>query len=111
MSESFLDLVARELARARELYPMPMNSFAEGFFVLEEEVDELKAEVRKKPHKIDYNEALAECVQIAAMAQRFAEDLILSKTKAEEKCFHRFNPVSEQFGSPMRCLTCGEELP
>jgi hypothetical protein len=45
------------------------------------------------------------------MAQRFAEDLILIHAQREaEKCHHRLIPTGE-FGSPFKCIVCGEELP
>jgi len=68
----FDELVAGELARARDKFP-PINSVHEGYAVLLEEVDELWDEIKKggPPHR-----ALAELVQIAAMAQRLAEDVV-----------------------------------
>jgi hypothetical protein len=62
----------RELVRATELYG-PMVSPHEGYAVILEELDELKAEVWKK-HK-DPVKMREEAIQIAAMAMRFVVDI------------------------------------
>lgn len=72
---SFQRLVSDELTSAREKHPGKQNSFHEGYAVLLEEVDEFKEEVWKKQSKRDPAKMLAELVQVAAMAQRTAEDL------------------------------------
>lgn len=69
----FSELVKGELADAR-LHHGSMASLHEGFAILLEEVDELKAEVWKKPAQRRKSDVLAELVQVAAMAQRMAED-------------------------------------
>lgn len=48
------------------------NSAHEGFAVLWEEVDELWDEVRKRRSNRDLGDMRKECVQIAAMAMKFA---------------------------------------
>jgi hypothetical protein len=73
---NFAALVASELAAARKGHG-PINSLHEGFAVLLEEVDEFKEEVWKKRSKRNLRKALAELVQVAAMAQRCAEDVLL----------------------------------
>ena len=73
---SFPDLVRAELIRARDGHG-PINSLHEGFAVILEEVDEFKAEVWKKRSKRNLKKTLAELVQVAAMAQRTAEDVLL----------------------------------
>lgn len=77
---TFAKLVEDELARARAHREggahKPMNSAHEGYAVLLEEVDELWEEVRKKTTERSNERMLEELVQIAAMAQRFAEDVI-----------------------------------
>jgi len=73
---AFTQSVREELARARQLNAR-MNSAHEGYAVILEEVDELWEEVRKKRSARDPRKMYAELVQIAAMAQRMAEDLIL----------------------------------
>lgn len=73
----FADLVADELARARAEHPHPIANTHHGYAILLEEVDEFWAWVKLK--RKDRLAALgcAELVQIAAMAQRIAEDCSL----------------------------------
>jgi len=73
----FQDIVQNELALARVKY-RPMASAHEGWAVLREEVDELWEEVKKKPSKRNAEAMYGELVQVAAMAQRMAEDIVLS---------------------------------
>lgn len=81
----FEELVRDELVRARDIYPLPQNSAHEGFSVLAEEVDELWDLVRGRTRRTDGSGGrdpgamLAELVQIGAMAQRMAEDVVLNK--------------------------------
>ncbi len=51
----------------------------EGYAVLLEEVDELWDEVKKKPKNRDSAKMKAECIQIAAMALRFATEICDTK--------------------------------
>ncbi len=86
---SFTDDVRIEIELARALY-RPMASAHEGWAVLREEVEEsmvemklavdrkLWEEVKKKPSKRDAELIYRELVQVAAMAQRMAEDIVLS---------------------------------
>lgn len=74
-------VVAEVLARvyaeqhgAASKFP-PFNSAHEGFAILNEEVDELWQHVKVKQGQRDVDAMLAEAVQIAAMAIRFAVDL------------------------------------
>jgi hypothetical protein len=60
-----------------------MASAHEGWAILREEVDELWDEVRKKPGQRNTNAMYNELVQIAAMAQRMAEDICLSGKAVE----------------------------
>lgn len=69
----FNKLVEIELEKARKGHPIPMHSVHEGIAVIEEEFIELRTEVFKKHTR--RLALLEECVQIAAMCQRFAEDL------------------------------------
>ena len=69
-----------ELKRAREHYE-PFASAHEGFAILLEEVDELKAEVWKKPAWRSKDRMRSEAIQIAAMALRFAEDICEDREK------------------------------
>lgn len=65
--------VVAELERAVRNFP-PFNSAHEGFAVLLEELDELKAEVWKSPTKRNPTAMRQEAVQVAAMALRFIVD-------------------------------------
>lgn len=71
---TFPQLVERELERARSLHN-PQQSAHEAYAVILEELDEFWEEVRAKQQ--DAPNMLKELVQVAAMAQRAAEDLNL----------------------------------
>ena len=73
----FQNSVENELALARAKY-RPMASAHEGWAVLREEVDELWEEVKKKPSARNQGAIYAELVQVAAMAQRMAEDICVT---------------------------------
>jgi hypothetical protein len=75
MSEYTLDLIRNEVIRARALYPT-WQSTHHGYAVMLEEVDELWDEVRKRAAARDKDNMRRECVQIAAMAIRFIEELL-----------------------------------
>jgi len=77
--KTFPERVREELETARENYE-PFNSHHEGWAILQEEVEELWEEVKKKPSKRDPQKILSECVQVSAMAQRMAEDMGLCLT-------------------------------
>ena len=66
--------VTTELDRAIRKYPK-FNSAHEGYAVILEELDELKAEVWKKRQERDRGAMRAEAIQIAAMAVRFALEI------------------------------------
>ncbi len=66
------EAVGYEFGKAINKHP-PFNSAHEGFAVILEEVDELKAEVWKKGK--DWPKIREEAIQIAAMALRFIYDL------------------------------------
>lgn len=70
---TFAELVRDEVAWAREKYK-PMASLHEGFAILQEEVEELWDEIKKKPSKRDKANLLHEAIQVGAMVQRLAED-------------------------------------
>ena len=74
---TFPELVSAELAKARSYYPRKQASAHEGFAVLLEEVEELKALVWQKQRNRDPAEMLKELIQIGAMAQRMAEEIVL----------------------------------
>lgn len=78
------DEVLAELARARDAHPRGFNSAHEGFAVLLEEVDELRAEVWcrvKRPDAIRI-----EAIQVAAMAIRFVQDVCDGGAAADRRC-------------------------
>lgn len=72
----FHALQAQELIEARTKHPKKFGSFHEAYAVILEEVDEFWDNVRKDA----VEDMLAELVQVAAMAQRAAEDLGLTDT-------------------------------
>jgi NTP pyrophosphatase (non-canonical NTP hydrolase) len=71
----FAELAEKELSRARALHPGKQHSLHEGYSVLLEEVDEFWDEVKRKSEQRSRTQLLKELVQVAAMAQRTAEDL------------------------------------
>jgi len=75
-ARTFLSCVADELAVAQSKHP-PLHSAHEGFAVILEEVDELKAEVWRKPAERSKSALRQELIQIAAMCARMAADLDL----------------------------------
>lgn len=70
---SFPQLQAAELHSAQSHHP-PLKSAHEGYAVILEELDEVWALVKLKESKRDYIKLRAELVQVAAMAQRMAEE-------------------------------------
>ena len=79
----FRELVTIELARARSKHA-DLHSLHEGYIVLLEEVDELWEEVKKRRESHSKKALRMELVQIAAMAQRMAEDC---EVLSAEECF------------------------
>lgn len=63
-----------EVMAAKEKWPQ-FNSAHEGFGVLLEEVDELKAHVWTKQKNRDLEAMRKEAIQVAAMAMRFAMEV------------------------------------
>lgn len=74
----FAEMVESELSRAREKHAR-INSLHEGYAVILEELDELwnLVKVKVKRENRNLESVLEELIQIAAMAQRTAEDLVL----------------------------------
>jgi len=73
--QDMIVLVANELHRARvELGFGPMHSAHEGFAIMAEEFDELKAHVWMKQSKRDLVAMREEAIQVAAMALAFAAE-------------------------------------
>lgn len=73
-SSAVVDVV-EELVKARSKHPTGIRSGHEGYAVILEEMDEVKAEVWKR--KYDPAALRKELVQVAAMAIRMIEDLKL----------------------------------
>lgn len=72
----FPEAVALELARARQKFPA-IQSLHEGYAVIQEELEEFWAEVKSKT--TNNHLLLKELVQVAAMCQRVAEDVLKVK--------------------------------
>ena len=66
--------VAAEVARAMGQWP-PFNSAHEGYAVLLEEMDELRAHVWTNQKRRDLAAMRHEAIQVAAMAIRFVHDV------------------------------------
>lgn len=85
MRQYLVDEVRAELQRARAAHPGAFNSAHEGFAVLDEKRDELWQEV-KHGSKATRNQRMHdECIQIAAMAFRFLEDVTDKGSREEVK--------------------------
>lgn len=69
---SFQSLQRQELMRAQSKHP-PLKSAHEGYAVILEELDEVWAHVKTK--RPDYRAMRRELIQVAAMAQRMAEEI------------------------------------
>jgi hypothetical protein len=80
---TFAAEVRVELARARAKFG-PVASLHEGYAVILEEVDEFWEEVRESSPEGRDRRAYRELVQVAAMAQRTAEDAIAHLAKVEK---------------------------
>ena len=75
---TFEELVRRELEHARAKHK-GANSPHEGYAIILEELEEYWAEVKAQEHRKD--RMVAELVQVAAMCQRVAEDVLMDKPK------------------------------
>jgi hypothetical protein len=73
-TQEAITAIIKELERATKINE-PFHSAHEGFAVLLEEVDELKAEVWKKIYRRDRHQMIEEAVQVGAMAIRFLMDV------------------------------------
>lgn len=72
--ESLFEAVALEVNTATKNWP-PFNSAHEGFAILNEEFDELKAHVWTNQKRRDLLAMRKEAIQVAAMAMRFANEI------------------------------------
>lgn len=110
---TFPERVAAELTRARGAYPTPMHGAHEGYAILAEEVDELWALVKEKQAKHRHSEMTAELVQIAAMAQRMAEDVCHVNGIRPKDCTHpawddsRLTLSNTGLVTELHCPDCG----
>jgi NTP pyrophosphatase (non-canonical NTP hydrolase) len=59
----------------------PINSIHEGYSVILEELDEVWEEVKKKTKERDMNNLFKELIQVSAMAQKMAEDVVIPQIK------------------------------
>ena len=91
-----------EFQRAAELHPK-FNSAHEGYAVILEEMDELKAEVWKRHHDMDAMRK--EAVQVAAMALRFLADVCSAAPKRCQCPRENHNDYV-----PGSCVVCGGVL-
>jgi NTP pyrophosphatase (non-canonical NTP hydrolase) len=80
----FNELVKAELKRARQQHG-PILSVHEGYAVILEELDEVWDEVKKKTSEQNLNNLFKELVQVSAMAQKMAEDVVIPKLQAKKK--------------------------
>lgn len=76
--EKAVKLILNELSRATEMNGA-FNSAHEGYAVILEELDELKAEVWKRKVERDRDAMLKEAAQVSAMAMRFIVDVCLKE--------------------------------
>lgn len=72
--ERILNSVESEILHALAEHP-PIHSAHEGYAVILEELDELKAEVWKRSSKRNMENMREEAIQVAAMAVRFILDV------------------------------------
>jgi hypothetical protein len=79
---TFQELQRREIKVARTSHK-PINSAHEGYAIILEEMDEFWQEVCKKRSERSPDRMVEELVQIAAMAQRTAEDVLMSNDQGE----------------------------
>ena len=74
--DKFPRAVKSELIRAYNIHG-PVLSLHEGYAVILEELDEAWDEIKKKTSKRDMKNLLKELIQVGAMAQKVAEDVIM----------------------------------
>ena len=77
---NFNNLVMEELKRARKMHG-PVNSIHEGYAIILEELDEVWDEVKKKTKERDLDNLFKELIQVSAMAQKMAEDVVMPNLK------------------------------
>ena len=80
LKKSFGELAREELASARMKHG-PIQSIHEGYALILEELDEVWDEVKKKTKERDIDNLCKELIQVAAMCQKMAEDVVMPKLK------------------------------
>lgn len=84
--ELILKDITDEFLRATKMFSSFSNHF-EGWAVLQEEVDELWEEIRKKREKRSYERLRNESIQVAAMTLRYMIDILyLGSNKGDAVC-------------------------
>lgn len=83
----------RELVRAKELHA-DMHSAHEGYAVILEELDELKAEVWKRNK--DVNLMREEALHVAAMALRFIVDVCNKPSSKREEYYKQYLELEQR---------------
>ena len=76
--EAAIDLARNEFHRAVTMHDS-FHTAHEGYAVILEELDELKAEIWKRKTLRDKNQMKNEAVQVAAMALRFVVDVCMKE--------------------------------
>ena len=79
---ALLNEISTEVSRARILYPK-FNSLHEGYAVILEELDELWDLIKASKEIRADDKMRLECIQVAAMAVRFVEDLFERKRETD----------------------------
>jgi NTP pyrophosphatase (non-canonical NTP hydrolase) len=79
--KTFPQLLQDELVNARLKHPTNIHNVHEGYSVILEEIDEYWEWVKRKTKNREPEEMLKELIQIAAMAQRTAEDVVIPMIK------------------------------
>lgn len=105
-----ITLVSDEVARAQSIYGA-FTSAHEGYAVLLEELDELKAEVWKSPRSRDYDAMLIEAKQVAAMAIRLMIEIAAPQVTDEYR--HKAQVDTKprpRPGEQATCSQCGDKI-
>lgn len=79
---NFIKAMEAELSFAREKYGLTKSAH-EGYAVIFEELDEFWDEVKKQDNKRNFINMYKELVQVAAMAKKVAEDIVIPLIKKE----------------------------
>jgi len=77
------EMIIDEYNKAIKTFP-PFSSAHEGYAIILEELDELKAEVWKNQKVRDNKQMKREAIQVAAMALRFFIDICMKEAKSQK---------------------------